>query len=249
MVSIIMPAYNAETTIKDSIDSVINQTFIDWELIIINDCSTDSTEDIIKSYLSDNRIKYIKNDENMRVAKSRNKGMKQSRYNYIAFLDSDDLWKPNKLEIQINYMEENGLAFTSTDYELISFEGNKLDKYVKAKNKNYKQLLKGNSIGCLTAVFNKSLIKDLKMPNVGHEDYATWLEILRVNNIMVYPVNKILASHRTGHESLSSNKKRSAKWTWNIFRINENKNIITSIYYMFFYAINSIIKIRKIKER
>lgn len=246
MVSIIMPAYNAEKTIRESIESVISQTFKEWELIIVNDFSTDNTEEIIKEYLSDSRINYIKNNENLRVAKTRNKGIQESKYKYIAFLDSDDLWKPEKLEIQITFMESNNIAFTSTDYELITFEGDKLNKYIKAKNKNYKQLLKGNSIGCLTVVYNKELIEEVSMPNIGHEDYATWLEILRVNKIKVYSINAILALHRTGHESLSSNKKRSSGWTWNIFRKNEKKNIIISIFLMIFYVKNSLTKTRKI---
>lgn len=247
MVSIIMPAYNASKTIRASIEAVLNQTFKEFELIIINDCSKDDTEEVIKEYLSDQRIIYLKNEENLGVALTRNNGLKNAKYNYIAFLDSDDLWSNNKLAIQLKYMQDNDLSFTITDYELINNEGKLLKKYIKSKTQSYQSLLRGSRIGCLTVMIDKTKINSFSFKKTGHEDYALWLEILRENKIKAYAINEKLAKHRITEGSLSSNKKRAIKWTWNIFRKEENKNIFISSYLLFRYGLNRFSKVKKIK--
>lgn len=246
MVSIIMPAYNAEKTIKQSIESVINQTFEEWELIIINDCSTDKTEKIIKSF-SDNRIVYIKNEKNLKVANTRNKGLEQARFDYIAFLDSDDIWYENKLERQLNFMKKNNISFSITDYEIINNDGSSTCKYVESQTQDYKKLLRGSRIGCLTVMIDKRKLPKFRFKDIGHEDYALWLKILKKSNIKAHSLREILAKHRDTDNSLSNNKLKTIRWMWNIFRNIEKKNVLSSIYFMIRYSINYKIKVKKIK--
>lgn len=243
LVSIITPAYNAEKYISYTIESVISQTYKNWEMIIVDDCSVDRTKNIIKEYSArDNRIKYIFLDENKGVSNARNTAISHARGRYIAFLDSDDLWYPDKLTIQISYMEENNYYFTFTNYEFIDHNGNKLNKVIKVPKKlNYKDALYSNSIPCLTVVLNKEVIKEIRMPNIKHEDYATWLNILK-NNIKAYGINTNLAMYRKLNNSLSSNKFKSMLWTWNIYRDNQKIGLINSMKYISSYIFKNIIK-------
>ena len=233
LVSIIMPAYNAEKFISESIMSVINQSYKNWELLIVNDCSKDSTQKIVESYcLIDRRIKLFVQEKNKGVVEARNRALKESCGQYIAFLDSDDLWEKNKLEVQIEYMKMNKIYMTYTEYSYISEVGKFIKKISIPKKLNYKQALKGNQIGCLTVVIDKSKVGDFEMPNLKHEDYATWLNILR-NNIVAYGIQKDLAKYRKVSNSLSSNKLKTIKWTWLIFRKNQNLDIVRSSVYLF----------------
>lgn len=244
-----MPAYNAAKTIKESIDSVVRQTYQDWELIVINDCSTDNTKGIINEYAEiDQRIKIINNEENLRVAFTRNKGIKLAKRRFIAFLDSDDYWAEEKLEKQVNFMLDNKVGFSSTDYRIIDNDGRVTNKYVKSKTKTFKQLLRGNSIGTLTVMIDTHFIQDIEFKNIGHEDYELWLRILKDNNAKVVGINEKLAYYRKGGKSLSSNKIKAAKWTWKIFRKQLNKNIFSTFSLMFSYAFYSFTKIKTDKS-
>lgn len=241
-----MPAYNAEKTIEESIKSVINQTFKEWELIIVDDASTDNTSKIIEKYLGDNRVRYFRNEVNLRVAETRNKALELANYSYIAFLDSDDIWLDTKLEKQVNIINQNDIAFTVSDYEIINNDGTKTNKFISSKNQSYKDLLKGSKIGCLTVLINKDKVKPFKFKEIGHEDYALWLEILRDNSISTLALNEVLAKHRLTDSSLSSNKKKTIKWQWDIYRKIEKKNFVYSSYLLFRYMINVITKTKKL---
>lgn len=232
LVSIIMPAYNAERFIRESIESVIDQTYKEWELLVINDFSNDLTKVIIEDYCKkDKRIKLLEQEKNKGVVKARNRGIKESKGKYIAFLDSDDLWKNNKLEIQIKYMQTNKIYMTYTGYSYISEGGKFIKKIHIPKSLNYKQALKGNQIGCLTVVIDKSKIGSFEMPDLRHEDYATWLNILK-NNIVAYGISENLAEYRKVSNSLSSNKLKTISWTWNILKNNQKLNSLVSLYYL-----------------
>lgn len=242
LVSIIMPAYNAERFIGESIESVINQTYKNWELLVINDFSNDSTKDIIEDYCKkDKRIKLLEQEKNKGVVKARNRGINESKGKYIAFLDSDDLWKNNKLEIQIRYMEANRIYMTYTGYSYISESGNFIKEIYIPKKLNYKQALKGNQIGCLTVVINKSKIGNFEMPNLKHEDYATWLSILK-NDIVAHGILENLAKYRKVNNSVSSNKLKTIIWTWKIFRKNEKIGIVRSSYFLIRHLMRGIKK-------
>lgn len=238
-----MPSYNSEKYISDSINSVLKQTYANFELIIIDDASTDSSRKIIKSFLKkDNRIKAIFSKNNRGVSTSRNKGINASKGKYIAFLDSDDIWLEDKLKKQVKFMEEKNISFCCCDYEFISEDNTKLNRKVPVPVKtNYNQLLKYNTIGCLTVMINKEKIKNIYMKKVFHEDYIAWLEIAK-QGYQIYGIQETLALYRKRKKSVSNNKINAAKWTWYILRNIEGLSLFKSIKCFSFYAIKNIKK-------
>lgn len=242
LVSIVMPAYNAEKFIEESIKSVINQSYKNWELLVINDCSKDFTQEIIKKYcLKDKRIELFNQERNSGVVEARNKGIQESKGKYIAFLDSDDLWEEKKLEIQIKYMEEKELVITYTSYSHINEEGDFIKEIIVPESLNYSEALRGNQIGCLTVIVNKNKVENFQMPNLRHEDYATWLNILK-KDITAYGIRRNLAKYRKVNNSISSNKLKTIIWTWRIFRKNEKMGIIKSSYFLIRHLMRGIKK-------
>ena len=244
LVSIITPMYNSEKFIEETIKSVINQTYKDWEMIIVDDCSTDNSPNIVKPYVdNDNRIKYIRAKSNQGVSHARNLALKEAQGQFIAFLDSDDIWNEEKLEKQINFMKEKDCAISFTSYELIDENNNKLGKVINVPSQvDYNTLLKGNILGCLTVVVDKSKLDfPIKMSGVRHEDYVLWLSILKKGHI-AYGINENLAMYRKSSTSLSGNKIKSAMWTWNIYRNIEKIPMHKAIYYFINYSINGIKK-------
>lgn len=243
LISIIMPVYNSEKFIEKSIKSVLNQDYNNWELLIIDDCSTDKSSKIISTYSNKyKRIKHFKNEQNKGVSKSRNFGIKNAKGDYIAFLDSDDIWYNDKLSKQINFMKNNNYVFTFTAYEIIDENGKQKNKIIKAsKEINYKKLLKGNNIGCFTVMIDKKIMENFLMPEIHHEDYATWLKILK-KNYKAHGLNKILGAYRKREGSLSSNKVISSIWTFKIYKNYIGLSLFKSSYYFIFYIYNSIKK-------
>lgn len=243
LVSIIMPAYNAEKYISESIKSVLAQTYRNWELIVVDDCSNDGTINIIKQYqMLDNRIRVIYLKCNAGVANARNVGMELAQGRYIAFLDSDDLWLDIKLEEQIRFMQQNQIYFSFSQYRRFT-DKNKGRIIDALPCVNYQKALYGNPIGCLTVCLDRRFIREFKFSKQRHEDYIAWLNILKNNNICAYGIPKTLALYRVGNSnSLSSNKMKSMLWTWNVYRKSQNLSIASSLYYMLFYIIKGIFK-------
>lgn len=243
LVSVITPVHNAQDFLAQTIESVLNQTYKNFEIILVDDASSDLSRDIIERYQKiDSRVKSVFLNENLGVANARNEGIKNSNGRFIAFLDSDDLWKENKLEKQINFMIENNYEFTYTGYELMDEDGNMLGKVVHTKNRvDYDELLKHNVIGCLSVVIDRSKIQDIQMKKIRHEDYSAWLKILK-RGFVAYGLNENLASYRTRMNSLSGNKIKSAMWTWNIIRKEENTPLPKAVYYFSNYAIVNLKK-------
>lgn len=241
-VSIIMPAYNAETNIGEAIKSVMNQTYDNWELLITNDCSTDGTLKIIDTFIQiDKRISVNSLKSNSGVAVARNLGIKLANGDYIAFLDSDDYWDKYKLNKQIDFMLENNYVFTYTNFYVVNDEGEKIGKRIAPSEASYHDLLKGNFIGCLSVVLETKLVKDNPMCTVGHEDYLTWLRILRTG-VRAHNTNEVMAFYRIGTSSLSSNKLRAAKWQWNIYTKELGINKIRSFHYFLNYLVRGFSK-------
>ena len=207
IVSIITPVYNAESFLEDTVNSVLKQTYQDWEMILIDDCSTDKSREIMeKLALMDDRIVPIYSEVNEGVANSRNKGIEKAKGRYIAFLDSDDLWKPNKLEEQVKFMKSKDIAFSFTGYEFINEDGERLGKIISIPSKvTYNELLKYNCIGCLTVMIDKKKVDKIEMPKLKHEDFITWLSILK-KDIDAYGINENLASYRKRTGSVSEIK-------------------------------------------
>lgn len=239
-ISIVMPCFNAESTISDSIESVLNQTFTKFELIISDDHSTDKSIEIIKQY-NDPRIKLISNKKNKGAAGARNSALDIAQGSYITFLDSDDLWMPNKLKNQLVYMEKNNLLFSYEDYSICD-SNRKITGYMKSPNHiSYKDLLKKCNIGCLTVMLHYSCISGLRFPYRKKEDYCFWLNILKKNNIIAcnYLCND--AIYRKSGKSLSSNKIKEIYNQWVVLRCND-VNFISRIYFMATYILNGIVK-------
>lgn len=241
LVSIITPMYNAEKYIAETIASVQAQTYEKWEMLIVDDASTDGSASIVqKMMMNDERIKYYKNSVNCGVAQSRNIAISKARGRFLAFLDSDDLWRPVKLEEQLQMMKESGSAFCYGACSVIDETGKSIrrDRYVPEKI-DYKELLKGNVIPCLTVVIDHKRIPDIIMPQIPHEDYATWLTILK-EGIVACGINEVVADYRVCRDSVSSHKGSALKWTWNIYRNYLNLNLCACIYNFCWYAIRGL---------
>ena len=243
IISIITPVYNASDFLEETINSVLNQTYDNWEMILVDDCSTDNSREIIKKLSQmDDRIIPVFSERNEGVAKSRNKGILKAKGRYIAFLDSDDIWKENKLKLQIEFMKKNNIAFSFTGYDFIDENGVEFRKMVDVPSKvNYNKLLKYNSIGCLTVMIDKEIVGDIEMPSIKHEDFMTWLSILK-KGIDAYGINENLASYRKRTGSVSENKIKAATWTWNILRKHERLNIVKASWCFINYAFMTVKK-------
>lgn len=244
LVSIITPVYNAERFLSDTIKSVQNQTYKNWEILLIDDCSKDNSAQIIKEFQKyDNRIKYIKLKKNSGASVSRNEGIRNAKGRFISFVDSDDIWKPEKLEIQIKYMLKENLGFTFTSYRYMKENGELTNKIAKAPSKiNYNGLLKNTIIGCSTVVIDREIVDYFEMPLVRRgQDTATWLQILRKEKY-AYGIEQDLVNYRLVGESLSSNKIIALKRTWNTYRNVEKLGLLKSSYVFCFYVFNAIKK-------
>lgn len=237
-VSVIIPMYNSSKHIKECIDSVINQTYRNIEIIVVDDASSDNSVQIIKS-IKDSRIKMIELKQNGGAAIARNNGIEKATGDYICFLDSDDYWKLDKIEKQVKFIEANNYTFIYSGYEFL--KNNKTHMAHVLLSINYNQALKNTTIFTSTVMFNMEYLKkeDIFMPNVKRgEDTATWWQVLK-KNITAYGIDEPLAIYRVGEKSLSSNKIKALKGTWNIYK-RENISYIKRLYCFIFYIINAI---------
>lgn len=240
-VSIIVPVYNAHKFIKETIECVLDQTHSNFELILVNDCSSDNSVEIINSY-KDDRIVLLNNEKNSGAAVSRNNGIKYATGNYICFLDADDLWEKEKLEKQINFMKEKNCEFSFTGYEFANELGIPNGKKVYIPSTiTYKQALKNTTIWTSTVMFDMSKLnkEDIYMPDVKSEDTACWWRILKQIE-KAYGLNEILSYYRRSEGTLSSNKIEALRRIWNLYRNVEKLNIFKSAYCFCGYAFNAV---------
>ena len=247
LVSIITPSYNSAKFIRETIDSVLAQTYPYWEMIIVDDCSTDGSVEIIGKYIiKDNRIKLIKLSNNSGPAIARNTAIKEAQGRYIAFLDSDDLWYPDKLEKQIEYMNLTECVLSYSYYDVIDENNNRTNQIYKPKEKlSYNELLKSNSIGCLTSIYDTKIVGKEYMPIIKkRQDYGLWLKLLKKIDY-AYCIKEVLATYRIRKGSISSNKLELIKYNWKLFREHEKLSIIKSFYYLNWNIIIKSIKIIK----
>lgn len=247
MVSVIIPCHNSQEFLVQAIDSVRAQTYVNWELLIIDDCSTDDSATIIQQYVQqDSRIHYLKTDKpSGSPTLPRNIGIQHARGRYIAFLDSDDAWLPNKLEEQLPLFENNDTALVFSDYEKISEQGIRNQRIVSAPSStNYKDLLRGNVIGCLTALYDTKKVGKICFENVSHEDYVLWLTILK-KGFVARNTGNVHALYRVRTSSVSSNKWKALLWQWNIYINVEKVGYMRAAYYFLSYLIKAYKK-RKI---
>ncbi len=244
LVSIITPVYNAEKFIRETIESVQNQTYTNWEMLLINDCSTDSSAEIIKEKAAeDSRIKYIELDKNSGAAITRNTGISKAQGRYIAFLDSDDIWKSDKLDKQLALIKEKDIGFCFTSYRYVMQDGVPTNKVARAPEKiDYNGLLKNTIIGCSTVLIDREVIGDFRMTNVRRgQDTATWLQLLKRTEY-AYGIYEDLVWYRVVDGSLSHNKWNAIKRTWNTYRNVEHLSLPKAMYVFVFYAYNALKK-------
>lgn len=231
MVSIIMPSYNTANFISSTIKSVLVQTYTDWELIIVDDCSTDNTDEVVRPFLSDLRICYIKNEKNCGAAVSRNRALREAKGKWIAFLDSDDLWLPEKLEKQVSFMKTNDYFFTYTNYKEIDVTG----KQIGAKVTGPQRVTRTGMFnycwpGCLTVMYDADKIGLIQIENIKkNNDYAMWLKVCKKADC--YLLDECLAQYRRGRAgSVSTNSiKTMIGWHYKLFREAEKQGIVESI--------------------
>lgn len=245
LVTVVTANYNAAKFVAETIDSVFAQTYRNWEMIIVDDCSSDNGAEIIETYLEkDGRIRLIRLEENGGPAVARNRAIEEAKGRYIAFLDSDDLWMPDKLEKQIAFMKEKSAVFSYGAYDLIDEEGNALGHFEVPQKQNYSQLLKTCPIGCLTAIYDTRKLGKVAMPLIRkRQDYGLWLKLLKRTEY-AYGLNETLAVYRVRKNSVSSNKFKAARYQWKIYRDVEKMGRFKSLYYFTHYALNGIRKYR-----
>lgn len=243
LVSIITPAYNCANVISETIESVLAQTYDEWEMIIVNDCSKDNTVDVVNSYCEqDSRIQLVNMKSNSGSAAARNRGIELANGKYIALLDSDDVWKPQKLERQISFMNDNHYAFTFTAYDVFYDSSEKTRRLFEVpKSIKYKEYLSNTIIGCLTVVIDKEQIPGFHMEQGYLEDILTWMYYLR-NGVVAYGLNENLASYRVVPGSKSSNKLANAKRYFSCLKEQPNLTSIACVRHEIGYAYNALKK-------
>ncbi len=236
-VSVIIPMHNSSKHIEECIDSVINQTYKTLDIIVVDDNSSDDSVDIVENK-KDVRIKIIKLHKNVGAAIARNNGIKEAKGDFICFLDSDDYWNLEKIEKQVKFIEENNYKFIYSGYEFL--RNNKTHIVHVPKCIKYNEALKNTTIFTSTVMFNMQYLnkKDIYMPNIKSEDTATWWQVLRSNNI-AYGIDEVLATYRVGEKSLSSNKLKALKGTWDLYK-RENISFINKLFCFNCYVLNAI---------
>lgn len=220
LVSVIMPAYNAEKYIEEAIRSVMAQTVTDWELVVIDDCSTDGTREVIKGLCAEEaRIRYYENPENLGVAKTRNRGLDLAKGEYVALLDSDDVWTCEKLEAQLRLIKEKNAELVYCSYAMIDESGEKVCKdFIVPAETCFDDCLVMSPISCSTALFTQEIAREFRFPcDVPHEDLVFWLSILRKNSYAC-GLTGVFASYRLRKGSRSSDKLRCAIDKWRVYR-------------------------------
>ena len=234
VVSVITPAYNCEQFIQKTYESICNQSFLDWEWIIIEDHSKDNSYEFIQKMIDgDNRVRLFRTEKNSGAAVARNVGIENAKGKYIAFLDADDLWKKDKLTKQIAFMEENNYSLTFTNFDILLPNGSMSRKTVKKDTITYKDLLKRNFMGCLTVIYNQDEIGKHYMPVdcEKREDHGAWLDITR-SGIIAYKLDDYLSIYRVFGTSVSSNKFRMLKYQYRLYRRHEKFNVLKSLWYL-----------------
>lgn len=242
-VSIIIPVYNTEKFIGKTIESVLNQTYKNWEILIFNDKSKDNSLKIIKKYSKkDKRIKVVDSKENVGVVAARNKLIEIATGEFIAFLDADDYWKQNKLEKQIKFMLKNNALISCTEYTRVTEDEKEINDIIIKEIITYEDMLKNNYLGCLTVIYNANKLgKRYFKEREKNEDYVLWLEIVKETKI-IFGLKENLAFYRVLNNSRSSNKIKAAKDRWNVYRKIERLSLFKSIYYFLQYVIRALKK-------
>lgn len=246
LVSIITPSYNSAPFIAETIKSVLAQTYTHWEMIIVDDCSSDTSCNLIEEYANkDSRIKLLKLERNSGAAVARNKAMEFAQGRYMAFLDSDDLWMSDKLERQLNYMRLHDYAFTCTSYTKIDENGNSLNYIVKTLPRiNYNRILLDCPVGNSTVMYDVNKMGKFEVPNIRkRNDDALWLQMLRKEKYL-YGMSDVLMKYRLRRNSISSNKFSLIKYHWYLYRHIEHLSLLRSLFHIGYWGIIKVFHLK-----
>ncbi|AUO12999.1 glycosyltransferase family 2 protein [Priestia megaterium] len=249
LVSIITPAYNCAAFISSTIKSVQQQTYLNWELLVIEDCSTDETAEVVKKFSrKDQRIQLLQLTKNSGAAAARNEGISAASGRFLAFLDSDDVWHTEKLAKQVAFMLEKNCAFSYTGYSIMDEKGEETGVEVNVpKSVDYRMLAGNTIIGCLTVMLDKKQISEISMPNIQPEDTALWLSLLR-KGYTAYGLQESLAYYRLVSHSVSSNKLKAATRYWKLLRKQERLPLWKSATYFVQYSVNAYAKSKNLSK-
>lgn len=246
LVSVITPTYNCAIYLEETIRSVIAQSYQNWEMIIVDDCSKDNTMAIVQSFAEeDERIKYYKLNQNSGAAVTRTFAMQKAEGQYIAFLDSDDLWLPEKLAIQLDFMQKNGYAFTCTSYSQIDEVGNSLNKVIHSpKRIGYNRLLLDCPVGNSSVMYEVAKMGKFEVPDIRkRNDDALWLRMLKTEKY-IWGLSDVLMLYRIRPNSISINKISLIKYHWILYRKIEHLNILRSIFHVCYWGILKVLRIK-----
>lgn len=244
LVSVIMPTYNSEKFLREAIESVLSQTYQNWELLIIDDNSTDNSLAIAKEYeQADPRIHVLINDKPIGIPSApRNVGLEVAKGRFIAFLDSDDIYLPQKLECQLPLFNDKNVSVVYAMYEKMDVNGIRHNRIIRSpKITTYRSLLKGNVITMPAGIYDREKVGTVFLRNKRHEDYVLWLEILKKGYIAMN-AGTVVAVVRVRKSSVSSNKFRTIAWQWHVYRDVEKLSFFHSVFYFIFYAFKALRK-------
>ena len=247
MISIVVPVYNAAPYIENTVQMVLQQTYQDFELILVDDCSTDNSVALLEELLEqrkDLRLRLVKKERNQGAAAARNTGLDMASGRYIAFLDADDVWLPHRLEAGLRFMEEKKAGFVFSAYEFGDEQARGTGKIVHVPEKlTYRKALSRTVVFTTTTLFDTTLVPKelLRMPTVPSEDTATWWQILR-NGHVAYGLDQVLAIYRRPAKSLSSNKLVALQRIWNLYRKQEKLGLFSSAFYFCFWALRATLR-------
>ena len=246
LVSVITPTYNCAKFIAETIESVQAQTYENWEMVIVDDCSTDDTKAIVDAYIAkDSRVKYHCLEENSGAAVARTKAMELAQGEFMAFCDSDDLWMPDKLARQLAFMAETGHAFTCTAYEQMDEESKSLDRVIKTVTKtDYNRLLLDCPVGNSTVMYNVGVMGKFQVPNIRkRNDDALWLQMLKKEKY-IWGMPDVLMRYRIRSNSISSNKLKVIKYHWILYRQIEHLSVLRSAFHICWWCFLKVFKIK-----
>ena len=243
LVSVVTPAFNAADHVAETVRSVQAQTFENWEMLVADDCSSDSTADLVQQLgREDPRVRLVKLEQNRGPAGARNAALAASSGRYLAFLDSDDLWLPEKLDRQLAFMAKHDCALTYTAFRRISSDGRRVGRLMPVPARmTYDDLLKNTAIATLTVMLDREKTGDPVMTDVGYDDFTLWLEILRGGEV-AHGLQEDLARYRVVRGSVSSRPMRSADWVWRVYRDIEKMSVIASAYCLCHYGARAFLK-------
>jgi teichuronic acid biosynthesis glycosyltransferase TuaG len=247
LVSIITPAYKAASVVGETIRSVLAQTHTNWEMLIAEDCSPapDTTREVIREWQAkEPRIRLLALDKNGGPAMARNAALEQAKGRWLAFLDSDDLWLPRKLELSIEHATKHDAVFVFTGFRRMSADGKTVGRYVDApRSLSYRQLLGNTAIATSTVLLDHAKVGEVRMKKTYYDDFDCWLQILKRGHTAM-GLNEDLMRYRMMNQSVSRNKKRSAAHVWRAYRDLEKLSLPSSIWYFSNYALRGLIKYR-----